>query len=190
MSTPYCRYIRTNGRRCCSIAIRGQSLCYFHRNVNARMRSVNNPAKPSDYPLVLGDQNTVAERQRNSLLNEYYEGIPPRSPLQLDFPPLEDRESIQIALSMLLSALAQNRIEPKRASTMLYGLQVASSNAANFRSILGVDKAVTATVVDDQGVELSEDEDPLEIAEFNEWLEDQNANEDSEDDEDDSDDDV
>ena len=50
-------------------------------------------------------------------------------PPPLDLPPLEDRHSIQLALSMLITALAQDRIDPKRAALLFYGLQVASSNA-------------------------------------------------------------
>jgi hypothetical protein len=44
--------------------------------------------------------------------------------------PLEDRESIQVALSVIINALATGRLEPRRATALLYGLQLASSNAA------------------------------------------------------------
>jgi len=48
-------------------------------------------------------------------------------PLQL--PPVEDTASIQLALMDVLQALAANQLDPKRAGLLLYGLQVASSNA-------------------------------------------------------------
>jgi hypothetical protein len=49
--------------------------------------------------------------------------------LPLQLPPVEDTESIQLALIDVLQALAANQLDPKRASLLLYGLQVASANA-------------------------------------------------------------
>ena len=45
--------------------------------------------------------------------------------------PLRDARSIQHALSMVLSALAANRIRPSRAGKMLFALQQASANLRN-----------------------------------------------------------
>jgi hypothetical protein len=189
MSTPYCRHIRTNGRRCCSFAIRGQSLCYFHRSVNGRMRALNPPLAPDALPTVIHPLNTDEHRQRNPILAEYFAGVAPNpAPLVLDFPALEDRESIQVALSMLISALGQNRIDPKLATPILYGLQVASSNAVKLNLEPGSNKVVRSTVLQPDGQELAPDEDPQEITEFNEWLatyeEDEEDDEDEEDEED------
>jgi hypothetical protein len=171
MSTPYCRHIRTNGRRCCSMAIRGQSLCYFHRGVNARMRALNPPPDPDAMPTVIHPLNTIEHRQREPILAEYFAGVSPMpGPLTLDFPALEDREAIQVSLSMLISALGQNRLDSKRASTILYGLQVASANAAKLNIEPGSTKVVSSTVIDSTGQELAPDEDPQEIIEFNQWL--------------------
>ena len=47
----------------------------------------------------------------------------------LQIPFLEDRGAVQIALSEVVSALATNHIDFKRAALMIYALQVASSNA-------------------------------------------------------------
>jgi hypothetical protein len=171
MSTPYCRHIRTNGRRCCSFAVRGASLCYFHRSVNVRMRALNPPADTT--PTIIHPLNTDEHRQRNPLLAEYFAGVAPNpAPLVLDFPPLEDRESIQVALSMLIGALGQNRLDPKLATTMLYGLQVASANAIKLDIQPTANQTVRSTVLDPTGAELAPDEDPQEIVEFNKWLED------------------
>jgi hypothetical protein len=38
-------------------------------------------------------------------------------------------ESIQVSISLLVAALARNRIDSKRAAVLLYGLQLASTNA-------------------------------------------------------------
>jgi hypothetical protein len=51
------------------------------------------------------------------------------APIELELPPVEDAESIQVSISLLIAALARNRIDPKRASVLLYAFQLASSNA-------------------------------------------------------------
>jgi hypothetical protein len=43
----------------------------------------------------------------------------------IDLPPVEDRASIQIALSQVIRALAAGRMEPRRAGRLIYALQVA-----------------------------------------------------------------
>jgi hypothetical protein len=82
--------------------------------------------------------------------------------LQLDFPPLEDRHSIQLALSMLITALAQDRIDPRRAALLFYGLQIASSNARDLNPTpkRGPGK-VSKTILDEStGTLIAPDEDP------------------------------
>lgn len=168
MPTAYCRHIRTNGRRCCSPALRATAFCYYHGHSIERHRGLKPPSDA--LPTVIHPLNTDEHRQRDPILAEYFSGVQPNNPLALDFPPLEDRESIQVALSMLISALGQNRLDPRRASTILYGLQVASANAVKLNLEPGYNKAVTSTVIDSSGQELAPDEDPQEITEFNEWL--------------------
>lgn len=46
----------------------------------------------------------------------------------LELPTLEDPESVQLALSDVLCALAAGRINAKSAGTLLYGLQIAGAN--------------------------------------------------------------
>ena len=46
----------------------------------------------------------------------------------LNFPPLEDAESIQLAISLLFAAIAAGQIDPVQARSLLYALQVASFN--------------------------------------------------------------
>lgn len=151
MPTTFCRHIRTNGRRCGSPALTGAAFCYFHSNSLQRHRSVRpQPAEPTFIHPINPQHGTEPV-----LVNHF-------APLQLEFPPLEDRESIQVALSMLLSAIAQKRIEQKLARTLLYGLQVASANAANLRlEPIGV---ISSTVTDDEGQHIAPDEDPEDAA--------------------------
>ncbi len=84
--------------------------------------------------------------------------------LQIDFPPLEDRHSIQLALSLLIKALAEDRIDPKRAALLFYGLQVASANARDLNPVPPRHKRpgkVRETIVDEAtGDLIAPDADP------------------------------
>ena len=50
----------------------------------------------------------------------------PGKPIYLD--PLQDRGSVQIALSAVVNALAMGTLDTRRASTLLYGIQLAASH--------------------------------------------------------------
>jgi hypothetical protein len=63
----------------------------------------------------------------------------------LDLPPVEDTESIQLALIDVLQALAANQLDTKRAGLLLYGLQVASANAAKMHLSYSAVRSVTYT---------------------------------------------
>lgn len=154
MATQICRHIRTNGSRCGCIALSGKTFCYYHDRTGKLHRSINPPSDGIEtiiHPIEIQEM-----MQRSPMIAEYYR--PKTGPLVLDFPPLEDRESIQIALSMVVTAMAQNRIDPKRAGLMIYGLQVASSNARNLQPSRG--DIVTQTVLDEDGQQIAPDEDP------------------------------
>jgi hypothetical protein len=169
MPTTFCRQIKTNGRRCCSPALRGKAFCYYHAKSNVRLRSVQPQSRQEIETIIHSMQLDRDRLQREPLTAEYY-GIKPSGPLLLDFPALDDRESIQVALSMLIAALGHNQIDAKRAAPILYGLQVASSNAKSL-SINRQRESVVETTVDESGNEIALDEDPIEIVEFNEWIE-------------------
>jgi len=51
-----------------------------------------------------------------------------QDPTPLELPPLEDANSIQLALMMVMDAIVRQRISPKMSGQLLYALQVASSN--------------------------------------------------------------
>ncbi len=159
MPTAYCRHIRPSGRRCQMFALRNKSFCYHHESANAHLRTLHPPDDGTAN--LIHPMNLTADTFREPLVAQYYSHT--RGPLDLRFPPLEDANSIQIALSMLITALGQNRIEARRATTMLYALQVASANARNLTH--NESCVVTDTMFDDDGNLLSPDEDPEEIIE-------------------------
>lgn len=160
MPTKFCRHIRTNGERCGSPALTSEVFCYYHVQLGKRHRSLNPLHEQIEtviHPMTLQDGT-----QREPHTAEYIAGNP-AVPLQLDFPALEDRHSIQLALSMLITALAQDRLDPKRAAILLYGLQVASANARDLIPALPPHKRtskVRQTVLDASGILIAPDEDP------------------------------
>ena len=124
MSYNLCRHIKTNGKVCRSPALTDHSFCYFHQKLRRRHRDLT---APSTRPVEITHEIVYDPR-----------GYPVPQPLptaaitpitaELDLPLLEDRESVQVAISLVVSAIARNRIDPRRAATILYGLQLASNN--------------------------------------------------------------
>jgi hypothetical protein len=125
MSIQYCRHIKINGERCGSPALRNELFCYYHvefKRYHPRCDSRRDPGLTVLHPMTLQDGS-----QREPILAEQ---LP-----QLNLPELEDRHSIQVALSMVIIALTEARIDPKLAALLFYGLQVASTNAHNLNPI-------------------------------------------------------
>lgn len=122
MATRFCRHIHTSGARCGSPALRTDTFCYFHTELGKRHRNLRSPEKA--IPAVLHPMTLQDGTQRDPILAE-----PSDPSLELHLPPLEDRHSIQLALSLVITALAERRIDPKHAAMLFYGLQVASANA-------------------------------------------------------------
>lgn len=148
-----CRYVRTNGARCGSPALTGRTLCYHHDKVAHHHRGLD--AHPSDdTPIVIHPISSSDRTQREPMLAE-----PIAPPLTLDIPPLEDRDSIQLALSMIITAMAHNRIDPRRATAMLYGLQVASANCRHIAP--EPPQNLVREIVVEDGQSLALDEDPI-----------------------------
>ncbi len=188
MPTNYCRHIRPSGRRCQMRALTSKPFCYYHESVNAHLRTLHPPDDGTQN--IIHPMNLSAEKfQREPILAEYFATT--RGPLELRFPTLEDADSIQLSLSMVLTALGQNRIDLKRASGIIYTLQVASANVRN--TTRNAPHTVTEVLTDDTGNLLSADEDPEEVLETQRILEDiqheqdEGENDEDEDDEDDED---
>jgi hypothetical protein len=120
-----CRHIRPSGRRCQTPAVRDQALCYYHLSFVAKHNGDVAKYLHIMNTMPTGElRNIPPERLQKEPLTAQYYGLRPTGPDDLDLPPLEDIDSLQIALSTVLNALAQNRIETKRASILLYGLQL------------------------------------------------------------------
>ena len=166
--TTICRHIKTNGARCGSPALTNHAFCYFHRNLASRHPK---PA-PAPTPTIIHPLDPTRELQ-----------VATEPTLHL--PALEDRESIQLAASMIIGALARNTLDTRRATALLYGLQVASANAVRLNHEPSLNYIVTETTLTPTGDEIAPDEDPLGELAFQELLQsfEQSDDDDDEDDE-------
>ena len=121
METVICRHIKTNGRRCKSPCLGLSAFCYFHSRLHRRHRN-----------LVENHRNLAESATESTQTNLQSAQI--TLEIELDLPPLEDAESIQLAISLVVAALAHNRIDSRRAATILYALQLASTNARSINT--------------------------------------------------------
>lgn len=151
--TTICRHIKTNGERCGSPSLRDHAFCYFHRTL---IQGHSRPAREATailHPLHGGEPQVVTHPT-------------------LNLPPLEDREAIQLALSIIVGALARNALDTKRAGTLIYGLQVASANARQLNHRPSRNYLVTETTLTPTGHEIAPDEDPIGEIEYRQFLHD------------------
>jgi hypothetical protein len=146
MQFALCQHIKTNGLRCKSPSLDRTTYCYFHNRLHQRHAAFRPQGEAARY---------VISGQHVQLLA------------------LEDRESVQTALSVVINALALGQLETSRATALLYGLQLAAMNAAKLNtqpyapnivrnidsSPEGLDLAQPGTTIEFLDQEEPEDED-------------------------------
>jgi len=100
-----CHHIKTNGLQCLSPALKTGQWCYFHARPHQRHSA------PPTIPARTSHRDLLHTRHSHST-------------------PLNDVGSVHTALSTVINDLASNKIDTKRATALLYGLQLAASIAA------------------------------------------------------------
>jgi hypothetical protein len=129
MQYTLCRHIKTNGTRCKAPSLTGQSWCYFHHRLHHRHTAFRHTAATRAY-LIPGQHIELAA--------------------------LEDRESVQVALSVVINALASGNLDIKRATALLYGLQLASNNTRSLRTEPFAPDVVRTIEPSPEGLDLAE----------------------------------
>jgi hypothetical protein len=174
MTSIICRHIMPSGHRCGSPALRGQPRCYHHDRSYRRHRlhevGLRAAAEEAVATVARMHPETIGPdgEPREKLLVRYYtQPVPP-----LQFPALEDRGSIQMALSMVLRAITRQEITPGQASQYLYCLQIASANLKGIPATPW-QQPVEDVLVDEEGYELAPDEDPATFTAHLKQLEEQ-----------------
>ena len=134
-----CRHIKTNGLQCQSPTLAEGDWCYFHNRLHQRHSGFRHTLATRGY-LIPGQHIELAA--------------------------LEDRESVQVALSVVINALATGQLETRRATALLYGLQLASSNAAHLSLEPSARRIVRIAQPTPDGLDLAEPGAFGEIHEF------------------------
>jgi hypothetical protein len=129
MELTLCRHIKTNGTRCKSPSITDGLWCYFHHRLHQRHSNYRQTEATRGY-LIPGQH--------------------------VELTTLEDRESVQVALSVVINALATGKLETKRAVALLYGLQLASNNARGLSTEPFAPNVIRTVQPSPEGLDLAE----------------------------------
>ena len=95
--TPLCEHVFSTGRCCGSPKLTDSDFCYWHHTARARRGARPKPA-PSE--------------SNNSVVM---------------MPFVEDADSLMLSLQEILQAIVENRIDPRRAGLLIYGIQTTAS---------------------------------------------------------------
>ena len=149
-----CRHIKTNGTRCKSPSLSEGTWCYFHPRLHQRHTAFRPTPATRGY-LIPGQH--------------------------LELTALEDRESVQVALSVVINALATGQLDIKRATALLYGLQLASNNARGLHTEPYASNTVRTVEPSPEGLDLAQPGSALDTEDLynfnNEEIEDDNDEE-------------
>ena len=152
-----CQHIKSSGARCRAVALTSRTFCFWHNRLH---RHHNEAASPANFPSFYCPENSVENRSKDPALDQAWSDMRPNYPISNELPPLEDAESIQIALSLIVRALADARIEHKQAALMLYALQIAAQNVRSVHP--AIEDSVEHTTTTDLGIEIAAE--PLQEA--------------------------
>jgi hypothetical protein len=137
MQLSLCRHIKTNGTRCKAPSLTDGLWCYFHHRLHGRH-----------------ERYRPTEATRGYLIPGQH----------IELTALEDRESVQVALSVVINALATGQLDIKRATALLYGLQLASNNARGLYTEPGAANTVRTIEPSPEGLDLAEPGAVCEVA--------------------------
>jgi hypothetical protein len=107
-----CRHIKTNGEKCRAAALHKSHWCFFHDRSRRKPRRRQTQTQTLDAGAITVNPGPEPGQERNPI----------------PMPLIEDRSSVQLALSRILESLAAGELDPRRAGLLLYGLQIASQN--------------------------------------------------------------
>jgi hypothetical protein len=122
-----CRHIKSNGYKCKSPTLNGKPYCYFHMRMHRDRQGQG--AAPNSTPT--GASNG-----------------------SIDLPEIEDITDLQISVSQVLKALGSNTIDPRRGTSLLYGLQIATQVLAQDGNFVVPTYCIQDLTVNEEGTEL------------------------------------
>ena len=122
---PICRHIKTNGRRCQSPAVHRATFCHFHRTLHDAHTKGFPPPSALGY---LPTEHIEKMLSYGEPLSEIAKAFPSPAAWMSVPPPLEDAESVQVAISLIFADMVSGHVSTERARPLLYALQLASYN--------------------------------------------------------------
>jgi hypothetical protein len=173
---PECRHVRPSGGTCHSPALAKSHFCYYHARLNQRQSARHAHRAENGRFAAL----PAPEDIQTIDCGPYPVGAPAAPGLQhtaLDLPPIEDTESIQLALIEVVQAIAANQLDTKRAGLLLYGLQVASANVRKLHLPIDAVRTITHT---ENGTPLAPQDYGLDNEDYEELHEEEESEEDDE----------
>jgi hypothetical protein len=132
-----CRHIMPSGARCHSPALREKPYCFYHMKLHR-----------------LEVEETAPQSSKNRKKRD--------TPLEITT--VEDPGAVQLALTRVLDAIASERLDPRRAGQLLYGLQIAASLAMRHQQFAAYD-AEQIVSYDDNGQPLAPESNACETPE-------------------------
>jgi hypothetical protein len=145
----------TNGRQCKSPAMHEAVFCYFHSHLNKR----HQPFRYND-------------ATRGYLIPGQH----------IELSAIEDRESLQVAISVVVNALATGQLDTHRAHTLFYGLQLAGNHVGRLDTQPYAPTVVLSYESSPEGLPLAEAGNTIEVLDDEQLRAEEKENEDDDDD--------
>lgn len=133
MSLPTCTFVKTNGVVCKGLAVKGRDRCHFHQD-NAEIA----------HAIKLATTYRRGDLMKFHLSNTAFCKVPGNNEVfddtsaalfaNLELPPIEDANSINQLINIIVRALTQQAIPARNAGLILYALQIASGNLDRLRA--------------------------------------------------------
>jgi hypothetical protein len=150
-----CQHIKSSGARCRAVALNDHLFCFWHARIH---RHHEEASSPRHFPTYYSPQNSVENRKQDAEADDAWSCLRANYPISSELPPLEDAESIQIAISLIVRALADARIEHKQAALMLYALQIAANNVRSVRP--AIEDSVEHVARNEDGIDIAVNPEP------------------------------
>jgi hypothetical protein len=147
---PLCTHIKINGSPCHSPALAGATLCYFHNRLQVTHQ------RPQDARPLTSYSQEYAILSEGGGSEDDPAAVARAYPHQdeIEFPPLEDAEAVQLATSMLFQAIATGQIHFKRARLLIYTLKIAIINQRALNQSRAADAQPPALFADSHPIHL------------------------------------
>ena len=122
-----CDHIFTNGEKCESLSLSGDTHCYYHARDRQRALVMERAYRDRVSRINAGFSASVCHPQNDLNKNVLFDETAAHLMHALELPLLEDANAISVTATSIMRALGEQHIDRKHAGTMFYGLQIVST---------------------------------------------------------------